>query len=332
MIHAGIDVSKGDLHVAVHDGRYSSFPNTPSGHRRIAEWLRGHTAEGDCVRVILEPTARYHLGVAEVLAAESNMEVMLVNPRVAKAFAKARDQRGKSDKVDARMLAAYGVAMGFRAWTPPSAEAKRLRALMRRRAQLVVLRAREKTRAKELRAACQDEFLLGSIDACVTFHTAQIQEIEKQALKVMEATEELRSWRRLLTSIPGVGDVLAMILTAELLALPADMDARQLTAYAGLDPVPDQSGGVDKKRPISRRGNKRLRTALYLAAWTSAKHSEHVRDWKERATARGKPAGVVNVAIARRLLHAIHGMRRTDRPWDGARFNPRLATSGGADA
>jgi transposase len=321
MVHVGIDVSKADLHVAIHEGAQRCFPNTPSGHRKVVTWLEG---KGE-VRAVLEPTGRYHLGIAGALAAHDDMSVMLVNPRVAKSFAKARDQRGKADGVDARMLAAFGTVMDFRAWRAPSEQARRLQALVRRRAQLVTQRTQEKNRATELRATCVDEFLLEDIDACTTFLDERIKDLEKKALALMDTSEELREWLRLLTSIPGVGNVLAMVITSELLALPPDMDARQLTAYAGLDPVRHQSGRSDTRGGISRKGNKRLRTALYLAAWTAGRHSPHVRDWKERAQARGKPAGVVTVAIARRLLHAIHGMRQTQTNWDGSRFNQHYA-------
>lgn len=319
MIHVGIDVSKAEVHAAIHQGSERCFPNTPTGHKGLVRWLDG---KGE-TRVVLEPTGRYHLGLARALAAQHGVSVMLVNPRVAKSFAKARDQRGKTDGVDARMLAAYGTVMEFRAWRPPSELARRLQALVRRRAQLVGQRTQEKNRVKELRCTCVDEFLIDGIQTCINFLDLQIKDLERQAVAIMDSSDELRAWRRLLTSIPGIGDVLAMTITAELLALPPDMDARQLTAYAGLDPVRNQSGKADWQQGISRKGNKRLRTALYLAAWTASRHSPHVKEWKQRATARGKQLGVVNVAIARRLLHAIHGMRRTNQTWDGQRFNPR---------
>ena len=126
----------------------------------------------------------------------------------------------------------------------------------------------------------------------------------------------------MLTSIPGIGDVLAMVITAELVHLPTDITGRQLAAYAGLDPRENQSGKRDGARHISRRGNKRLRTALYIATTVASRFCPHVKAWKQERIDRGKAPKLVNIAIARRLLHVIAALNATDGRWDGQLFHP----------
>ncbi len=99
------------------------------------------------------------------------------------------------------------------------------------------------------------------------------------------------------------------------------MDARQLTAFAGLDPQPWQSGTMDAARRISKRGNKRLRTGLFLAAWNTTRFSPHVSVWRQRLVNRGKPPKVADVAVARRLLHSFVAMRKHEQPWNGEAFH-----------
>lgn len=318
MNFAGIDVGKLSLHLAIGaDGESREFSNSPEGRREILKRLESVAP----VRVVVEPTAQYHLAVAKDIANSKVGQVMLANPRATANFAKALDQRGKSDAKDCRLLAAFAESMPFKPWSAPSKEVEQLRALMRRRHQLVVTRTREKVRLVEAKATQAAEEVREDIQDHVDFLNKRIKRLEQRALAVMRDDELLERWRLMLTSIPGIGDVLAMVVTAELVHLPQDITGRQLAAYAGLDPSENQSGKKDGIRRISRRGNKRLRTALYIATTVASRHSPHVKAWKEARVSRGKAPKLVNIAIARRMLHVIATLNATDSRWDGQRFH-----------
>lgn len=319
MKYIGVDVSKGALHVGVLDGWEREFDNTPSGRQRLCEKI---AALDEPCRVVLEPTATYHEGIAHDLVALAQVEVMIANPRTTKNFAKALDQRGKTDGQDKSMLARFAAAMPFKAWTPPTSAARALRRVMRRRRQLVELRTAEKVRLEEAKAdASTDTWLIDSINVSIAFLDQQIKGLDVRALSVSASDESLDSWRKQLCTIPGVADITALGVISELAFLPEDMDVRQLTAYAGLDPQPFQSGGSDPRRRISKKGNKRLRTTLYLAAWNATRFSAAVRAWHESLVARGKAPNVAYIATARRLLHAMVGLRKTGTTWDENKFH-----------
>ncbi len=79
---------------------------------------------------------------------------------------------------------------------------------------------------------------------------------------------------------------------------------KSLTAYAGLAPVPRESGRSIRGRPsIGHDGNGRLRTALYLATLSAARYNPAIRAFSERLRAAGKPLKVARCAAARKLLH-----------------------------
>jgi len=321
MKFAGIDVGKASLHLAIlepaHEGE---FQNTPAGHKKLTKRL---SELGEPVRVVVEATATYSEGIARALADATNIEVMIANPRSTKAFAKALNQRGKTDTLDRQMLARFAAAMPFTAWTPPSDTAHNLRRMMRRRLQLVRQLAEEKVRLKEMKLeVAPDAFVVEDIEHHLAHLTTRIKRIEQRALEFVQADDELERWRGQLCTVPGIANVTALAVMAELACLPTDMDVRQLVAYAGLDPQPFQSGTMDARRRISKRGNKRLRTTLYLAAWNTTRFSTDVRAWRDRLIDRGKPPKLADIAVARKLLHAIAGMRKTNTDWDGARFNP----------
>ncbi len=244
---------------------------------------------------------------------------MVANPRATKAFAKANNQRGKTDPLDSRMLALFGQAMTFRAWTPPSPEADVLRRITRRREQLVDMRRMEKQRRAEA-LATGDSYTVEAVEHHIAFLDIQIKATEKQALKHVREHEALSRWVDSMLSIPGVANITAVGIVAELACMPHDLDNKQVTAFVGLDPTPHQSGKADWKRRISRRGNKRLRTLLYLAAWNTTRCSPEVKAWRERLIERGKAPKVADVAVSRKLLLVARAMRHRPQLWDGSRF------------
>ncbi|MEO0602889.1 MAG: IS110 family transposase [Myxococcota bacterium] len=318
MRHAGIDVSKSTLSVALLDGEWEAeLPNTEAGIQRLVKRLGTMPT-----RVAIEATASYGFDLVDALAQTDDVEVMVINPRASRNFAKATRRRGKTDRGDSHVLARFASAMEFTPWTAPSPQARELRQLVRRRKQLVDQAASEKRRRKELLSLQRpDAFVIETLDANLEHLRKLIARVEAKALQSAKTDPELDAWRQQLVTTPGIADVTALCIIAELAFLPDNMDGRQLTAYAGLDPQPWQSGQMDASRRISKRGNKRLRCALFLAAWNTARFSPHVGAWRDRLLARGKHAKVADIAVARRLLHAFAAMRKRGTPWDGDTFH-----------
>ena len=141
------------------------------------------------------------------------------------------------------------------------------------------------------------------------------------ALGFIRENEELESAYRHLISVKGIAETSAVALLGELLVLPKDMNVRQWVAHAGLDPREFSSGtSVRKKVHISKVGNANIRRALYMPALVAAQHEPRVKAYYEKLQARGIAKQAAVVAVMRKLLHAIHGMFRTDTDFDGNKF------------
>ena len=124
-----------------------------------------------------------------------------------------------------------------------------------------------------------------------------------------------------ITSIKGIAEAAGIQLLAELGGLPKDMSTRQWVAHAGLDPRQFQSGtSVHKPARISRTGNAHLRRALFLPAMVASRWEPNVKAFYEKLLTKGKTKMQALVAVMRKLLHAIHGMLRHDRDFDGEKF------------
>jgi len=319
----GIDVGARNLTFETEDAPHQrcrlEFPNTPSGHRQI---IRRLTQGGRRARVALEASGIYSLDLALALHRAPRIEVMVVNPRAARDFAKAFLLRSKTDALDAWVLLEFVRRMPFVSWHPPREAALALRAFARRIAALVKIRSQEKNRlhatehCRELPAAIRRD-----IEVNLRHLERRIQRLEEQAVDVVWADRVLRHDLVLLTSIRGVARASALQILAELRVLPDDLSPRQWVAHAGLDPRAFESGdSVAKPARISRVGNRYLRASLYMPALVASRHEPHVKAFYDELIARGKKPKQALVAVMRKLLHSIHGMLSNGSDFDGERF------------
>jgi transposase len=76
---------------------------------------------------------------------------------------------------------------------------------------------------------------------------------------------------------------------------------------------------VRKKIRISKAGNAHLRRALYMPALVAIRHQPHLRAFYRHLRAQGKLKMVALVAVMRKLLHAIYGMFKHQKPFDGSK-------------
>lgn len=323
----GVDVSAKSLEVSRGAAEEAvacrSFANTASGRRELVRWV---TQGGRRARVVLEATGLYSLDVAVGLERTPGVAVMVLNPRVSKEFAGAWGQRARTDGTAAELLREYAGRMPFTAWVPPSAAALGLRAVMRRVVVLTEQRVQERNRLHAVDAtAALPSVVRRQLQQQIAFLGRQIVQLEREARAVVESAPALCRHFARLRSITGVGVRSALLILAELAVWPAALTARQWVAQAGLDPRPIQSGtSVHPPVRISKRGNSYLRRALFMPALVAVRHNPAVQRLATALAARGKAPLQVLVAVMRKLLHAIHGMLRTNTDFDGERFRRSL--------
>lgn len=317
----GVEVSARELVVA-RQGKQGielkRFANTPAGHRGLLATL---TRGGQRVSVVLEATGLYALDLALTLSAHPQVAVMVANPRAVRHFAYALMQRSKNDRLDAVVLLHFAERMPFTPWVRPQENRLALWAVARRLQTLRGVCTAEKNRAHAagISRAIPVE-VRRSIAQSMRFFEGQMKKLRRQALQLIAADASLQQRYALLRSVPGIGEISAVQTLAELLLLPEDRDVRQWVAYAGLDPREYSSGtSVRKYTRISKVGNAHLRRALYIPALVASRFEPHLRGFYEHLLARGKSKRQALLAVARKLLHAIYGMFRSQKPYDGKR-------------
>jgi transposase len=128
----------------------------------------------------------------------------------------------------------------------------------------------------------------------------------------------------LLASLPGIGPRTGARVLAEIGDGSAFTTGSKLAAYAGLAPVTRQSGTSLNAEIRSRRGNHRLKNAMFLAAFASLRDPAS-KAFYDRKRAEGKRHNAALICLARRRCDVILAMLRTNQPYQPARPAPRLA-------
>lgn len=90
----------------------------------------------------------------------------------------------------------------------------------------------------------------------------------------------------------------------------------RLAAYAGLAPIDRRSGKSINNSSASRRGNHRLKNAMFLAAFVAVQHDPHAKAYYARKRAEGKRHNAAVICVARRRCDLIHAMLTTATNYD----------------
>lgn len=327
VVFCGIDVSAATLAVAVQpesqEGfQQREFANSATGHKALIAWLY---KLGATARVSLEATGICSLDLALALDRAEGIEVAVLNPRRVHQFAQTLG-RSKTDRADAVALAEYSRRMPFVRWRRPNPGALELRAISRYLATLTEEHARLHNRLHAAEGSsttprCVREDLKRSMAGI----GKRLLRLRREAVALIGQDTELVRKFQSLTGIAGIAETSAVQLLGELATLDPEMSVRQWVAHSGLDPAHRNSGtSVHLPSRISRHGNRHLRRALFMPALVGVRHDPHMKAFYQQLQTRHKTKLQALMAVARKLLHAIFGIFKTNTPYDGSKLFPTL--------
>jgi transposase len=257
--------------------------------------------------VVLEASGGYEGMVAATLV-EASLSVAIVNPRQVRKFAGAIGRLAKTDAIDAAVIAHFAQAVRPAARPLPDDLTIRLGELMARRCRLVVMINAEKQRL----ARAHDRIAQRSFRAVLKSREAERAPVDKALDKLIEASPVWCAKQDLLKSVPGIGNVLARALIAELPEL-GQVDRHQIAALAGVAPINRDSDRYRGKRTI-QGGRVEVRAPLYTACLVAIQHNPTLKRFYRRLRDAGKPARLALVAAMRKLLTILNAMLRAQRP------------------
>lgn len=305
-IYIGIDVSKALLDAFNGDtASYHQFDNSTHGIKKLMFEVKKYNK--DQILFTLESTGGYEKLTAKTLV-ENGFSVAVINPRIIRDFAKASGKLAKTDKIDAKIIAAYAEIMKPDSRFVFNENQAEIHELSTRRAQLVAMIIAEKNRLDKVSGKIKKSIL-----RMIKYLEKELAEIEEQLKSSVIADETFAQKHALLMSVKGIGEKTATALIAYLPEL-GTLEERQITALAGLAPFNCDSGKMRGKRMIWG-GRSAVRTALYMATIAATRSNNAIKTFYLRLINAGKPKMVALTACMRKLIIITNAMVRHNQPW-----------------
>lgn len=332
MYSIGIDLHKESLYWTVLDEKRSVVwqERTATDDKTVADTFSALACAPSECKVAVEPTLNWQQ-FAEHLT-DLGAEVHIANPQAVGLIAK---NRLKNDKVDSKILADL-LYSGFlpESYIAPKA-VRELREIVRWRTHLVHVRTTLKNRVHSiilkhgLKYPGTDLFgIKGRVWLADIKNTLGEREQIDSLMRVLDTADgELKGiynlvrravnhtpTARLLSTLPGVGSIVALIITAEVGDFKRFPSPDKLCSYAGLIPSSYSSGASVRHGNITKRGSPLLRWAMVQAA--QRVNPSWGRLWVfHEQLARRVGNKKARVALARKLLTVSWHMATKNEPF-----------------
>jgi transposase len=309
-IFIGVDVAKAELVIAQHDPTLAKQAGTivANDGAGITAWLALLPAH---CRIAMESTGRYH-GLLAQLARQAGHIAYVLNARDVYYYAQALGMRGKTDRLDAQVIARYVGEhhMHLHPWSPSSPVQVQLDALLSRRALLGKHQSILKLSFTDASVkAIQSDVaqLLGEFDVLMQAIDAQVQALIASDPVLAQGCARLRT-------ITSIGVQISALLANLFSRIPfANSDA--VVAFCGLDPRPQDSGAKKGRRRLSKRGPALLRRQMWLAGFSATK-SKVFGPMYKALRARGLSTTAAIAILGRKLLRIAFQVWRSGQPFD----------------
>jgi transposase len=319
-VFVGIDVSKLTLDICVRrEGQAEQF-NIVNDVKNIKAFFKGIRKARTEERLLigLENTGMYNWSCYDALDG-LGAQVYVIN-----ALHLKRSMglvRGKNDKVDAQRIALQ-VELHESTLKPsvmPELSLRKLRTLVSCRKRLVGMRTRMAVPAAEVKALGDKELTRGigalSKRVCTTIDK-EIKGIERQIDDLISQCDGMQEMFNLITSVPGVGKVLAWELLIKTDMFRAINDPRKLACFAGVVPFEHSSGTSVHRRPrVSQNADKALKRLLHMAALRVTHLKGELQLYYIRKVAEGKNKMAVINALRNKIVARICSAVNNNRPY-----------------
>ena len=253
-INVGVDTGKTQLDIYIRPlDIYFVVTNDDDGIKEAIVEIKKHKV----TRVVIEATGRLEQPFI-MACAKANIPFVIANPVNIKRFAGAINQKAKTDKLDAQLIAHYAEVIKPKLSQLKPEQIRLMSDLLSRRRQLMDMQTREKNRLQIM-----PKEITSSIKPVLTVLKNQLEKIDNKLYKLIESCEEYKIKNDIIQSVPGVGSVVAFNLISEMPEL-GYISNKEAASLVGVAPFNRESGSYKGKRMI-RGGRSQIRTAMYMA-------------------------------------------------------------------
>lgn len=296
-----------------------SFDNSPSGIDEFYSWFKKRNKTPEVgPTFVMEATGVYYEELAYFLHYKKEKVSVHLAQKI-KYFAKSCNLKTKTDKVDAKMIAEFGIEKnltGTGLWTPPSEDFKIIRDLAREHTSLKKAQTASRLQLHALKHAHSVyDSVIELKERQIDFYEGQIESVEKEIKALVKSDKSLHSKIEKIATIKGLRFITIIKVITETNGFLLFKSIRQLVSYAGLDVIEKESGKYKGKTKISKKGNARIRSALYMPAMSAAKHNKTLKAFYERINEGREIKKQGLVAVMRKLLVLIYTLWKKDEEY-----------------
>jgi len=294
-----------------------TFANSKAGFKTMDTWIRKNWKDQRIPLVIcMEATGNYHECCALHLF-EKGYSVSVVLPNKAKNYLRSLGNKSKNDSIDAKGLAQMGAEQCLSIWSPFGRFFYELRSLTRHHQTLQEQKTVSKNQLHAIKNGMySSKAVEKQLESMIKLIDKQLEQLETTIKNHLQSEEEI--WKKAcnICTIKGVGLLTTAIVLAETNGFELFENAKQLVSYSGYDVIENQSGKHNGKTRISKKGNSRIRRAMFMPAFQAVTYQ--VKPFCNLFNRTFEKHGLKMksyVAVQKKILTTIYALWKNNTPF-----------------
>jgi transposase len=314
----GIDVSKKTIDAYCYQTQvHKEFVNDVIGYKSLLKWVLKVTKE-TAIFYCFENTGYYSLKLALYLHSQN---IVYVEESPLKIKRSSGVVKEKTDRLDAKLIARY--AWIYREELTPSTvksmshlELGRLLAL---RDQLVRNNAGLKGTLKEMKVLLSSPTTDSgciSLKRSIDYLVKQVKGIEDRIKEILSEDVSMRKNYELLSSLKGVGLVVACQLIYHTGNFTRFDSWRAFSSYCGTAPFKHESGtSIRRRKQCHYLGDRKMKSLLSMASVSAIQHDSELRLYYKRKLAEGKDKMLAINNVRNKLIARAFAVVKRGTPY-----------------
>ena len=325
--YIGIDVSKATLqvYIPITDENISIENSTKALISLYSKLKKYYKKEIKNLVIIFEPTGSYS-ALLKRFCFEKSIYAFIINPRQSANFAKALENRSKSDIIDAKMLYKFHVMLSDDDIAIPIINSVQ-EELSETLTYYKFIQKQRVSFSNHLEAL---ESKNGS-NLIVKKLKSEIKHLREEEIKVIAimkllviSDDSMKQTFENISSIVDIGDKAAIVLMHLFITYP-EANRQEITALSGLDAIENTSGtSIQHRTRISKKGSSIYRSVLFMAVLSSIQHNQYMKRFYERLKDNGKHSTVAQIAVMRKMILIAHSLFKNNVKFNDSTYEKNI--------
>jgi len=317
--YIGIDVSKATLqvYIPITDENISIENSKKSLISLYSKLKKYYKKEIKNLVIIFEPTGSYS-ALLKRFCFEKSIYAFIINPRQSANFAKALDNRSKSDIIDAKMLYKFHVMLSTNEISIPIVNTvqEELSEMLTYFRFIQKERVSFSNHLEALSAKDDSSTIVNKLKKEIKHLKTEEEKMIILMKKIVIHDAKMRQDFENITSIIGIGDRAAIALIHLFITYP-EANRQEIVALCGLDAIENSSGtSVHRKSRISKQGSKLYRNMLFMPVLSAIQHNPYMKLFYDRLKDNGKHSTVAQIAVMRKMILIAHSLFKNNVPFN----------------